>query len=614
MAVSLTQTRSNLLLLGLLLTASCPGNDWPIAKDAKPQCVLVQQFGATAAEKAAVTELATTFRTITEAEFKVLTEPKGISERAIIVGPGPLAVKYFPEVDLSRLGPEEFVMRAKGEKLLLAGGRPRGTLYAVSRFLIEQCGVRWWTPWAPNMPLQRTLLVSELDVREKPAFEYRAPFWFSGFEPAWKVHNCVNDSFLDIPKEFGGCIKYKGHAHTFYPLMPPEKYFAEHPEWYSMIKGKRTSEHAQLCLTNPQLRDFTVGRVKEWLRESPDAEIISVTQNDWAGWCECPDCKALDDAEGSHSGTMLAFVNYIAGKIESEFPNVAVDTFAYQYTRKPPKTIRPRQNVIVRLCSIECNFREPLDHPSNAAFLADIEGWSKICSRLYIWDYTTDFTGYVHPHPNWFTLGANVRLFQKFGVKGVFEQGAYGDHGAEMAELRAWLLAQLLWEPAQDDRALIKEFLEGYYGKSAATPISRYLELMHEAAKGVFLRCFLSTENRPYLNFSTLSQAERFWQQAEDGARNDSEKLLRVQIAHLPVRCAFLRSWTRLRNECVQQKATWPLPESRKLVAEEFRSVAQGVPDKQWTQVRIMNERGQTVDDFLKQFAEDPAETKTPRP
>ena len=102
-------------------------------------------------------------------------------------------------------------------------------------------------------------------------------------------------------------------------------------------------------------------RAKKWLLDCPDCQIISITQNDWAGACECPDCKALDEAEGSHSGTMLSFANYLAEKIEPEFPNVAVDTFAYQYTRKPPKTIRPRPNVIVRLCSIECCFAHPLE-------------------------------------------------------------------------------------------------------------------------------------------------------------------------------------------------------------------------------------------------------------
>jgi hypothetical protein len=611
MTIQLTGPRC-ILILGFLSVPFCLQAGWQIAADEKAACVIVQQADATEPEKAAVRELADALRQITGAEFKVAKEAEEVPGRAIIVGSGPIAAKYFPDVNLASFGAEELLMRVKGDKLLLAGGRPRGTLYAVNRFLQEQCGVRWWTPWATNTPAIKTLQIPELDVREKPTFEYRAPFWYAGFEPTWKVHNCVNDSFSEIRKELGGCIKYKGHAHTFYPLVPPEKHFAEHPEWYSVIKGKRTSQHAQLCLTNPNLRDFMVGRVKEWLRESPDAEIISVTQNDWAGWCECAECKALDDAEGSHSGTMLAFVNYIAEKIEPEFPNVAVDTFAYQYTRKPPKTIRARKNVIVRLCSIECNFREPLDHSSNAAFMADIQGWSKICSRLYIWDYTTDFTGYVHPHPNWFTLGPNVRLFHQFGVKGVFEQGAYGGNGAEMGELRAWLLARLLWDPQQDDKALIKEFLEGYYGKPAAEPIYGYLESMHEASKGVSLRCFLSTENQPYLNFSTLSKAERLWQQAEDSARGDSEKLLRVRMAHLPVRCAFLRAWSRLRNQCAEQKGTWPLAESRKAVAEEFRTVAQGVPDKEWTHVRVMSEAGQTVDSFLKGFAEDPSASKIP--
>jgi hypothetical protein len=46
--------------------------------------------------------------------------------------------------------------------------------------------------------------------------------------------------------------------------------------------------------------------------------------------------NALVDAEGGPSGSTLAFVNYIAEKIEPESPQVAADTFACQCTRKPP--------------------------------------------------------------------------------------------------------------------------------------------------------------------------------------------------------------------------------------------------------------------------------------
>lgn len=607
--------RANRLVIAyVLLLCLCPyaRADFSIAKRGKPACVIVQEQGATLVESNAVLELAATLEKITGTTFVVEQAKNGkTSKKAILVGTGAAARALFPEAALDKLRSEEIVMKVKGGRLLLAGGGPRGTPYAVYRFLQEQCGVRWWMPWATTIPARPTLSVPALDVRYAPVFEYRDPFWSTAFEPHWKLHNVANGGSHGIPEALGGCVQYKGFAHTFYPLVPPEKHFGPHPEWYSLINGQRTHERAQLCLSNPELRDFMVQRVKEWLREAPNAQIISVTQNDCHGACQCANCKAIDDAEGSPAGSMLTFVNYIAEKIEPEFPQVAVDTFAYQYTRHPPKTIQARPNVIVRLCSIECNFREPLDHPSNAAFLADLAGWSKLCKRLYVWDYVTDFAHYVLPHPNWFVLGPNVRLFQTYNVKGVFEEGAYAGPGAAMAELESWVLAQLLWNPQQNDRALIKEFLHGYYGESAGDLIGQYLELMHDASKGFNLRCYLG-KDPPHLRFQPLAAAERLWQKAEAAASReaDPDKLLRVRMGHLPVRYVCLKWWAPLRRECAEQNASWPWPESRKATAEEFRQVCEGVPGKEWTQVRVLNEPGLKVADFLKQFAEDVPDPK----
>ena len=590
-----------LAICGLL--TGLPARALEIAAHGKPDIVILRQPGATAAEQTAARELAGFLQKITGATFQIEdASVTNIPKRAIVVGSGPVAQKLFPEIAPDRLGPEEFVMRAKGQRMLLAGGRPRGTIYAVYHFLQEQCGVRWWTPWATKVPHHATLRIPNLDKHEKPAFEYREPFWFTAFDPLWKVRNGANGEHQPIPAELGGCIKYKGFAHTFYRLVPPKKYFPAHPEWFSLINGKRTADHAQLCLSNPELRDFVVSRVKQWLRKSPDAKIVSVTQNDCQGACQCTNCQAIDEAQGSPSGSMIAFVNYVAEKIAPEFPDVAVDTFAYQYTRHPPKTLRPRPNVIVRLCSIECNFRAPLDDRSNAAFLADLQGWSKICHRLYVWDYVTDFSDYLLPHPNWFVLGPNLRLFQKYGVKGVFEEGAYQGYGVEMGELRAWVLAQLLWNPQQDDRALIQEFLNGYYGKAAAKPIRHYLDLMQDASKGFYLACY-TRPNAPFRSFKVLAQAERLWRRAEKASANDPEKLERVLLAHLPVRFAFLRDWSNLRKECQEQKAKWPLSESRKVVADEFGKICQGVPGEDWTHVQVLNEGGLTVEKFLQPFA-----------
>jgi len=567
-----------------------------LAKNGTAQAVIVIDPAATATEAFAARELASYLHQITGGNFEIRTNTVAPSH-AIVVGQGKAAESLFHDVPFNQLDGEEWVIRTKGERLLLAGGRPRGTLYAVSRFLQDQCGVRWWTPWARRIPKQPTLAATNLKIRAKPAFEYRAPYWFDALDRDWSWENLCNGQFSHLTSEQGGGIDYQGFVHTFYPLVPPEKYFSEHPEWYSLIDGKRTATGAQLCTTNPKLRDFMVEQVKQQLREAPEAGIISVSQNDCFGACECANCKALDDAEGSHAATMISLVNYIAEKIAPEFPHVAVDTLAYQYTRQPPRTLRPETNVIVRLCSIECNFREPLDQPSNSSFGNDIRGWAQQAGRLYVWDYVTDFGYYIQPHPNWFVLGPNLRFFQTNHVRGVFEEGAYQSHGAEMAELRAWVLAQLLCNPRQDDRALIREFLNGYYGL-AGGPIESYLELLYAASRGYNLTCYSPTD-APFLSFQTLARAEQLWLQAEQAVAGNEDFLARVRLGHLPVRYVWLSRWDALRKECTAAGAKWPLNDSRQKVAAEWRAVADGVPGRPWTKVTALSEAGLTPESFL---------------
>ena len=587
-----------------LFIACSVRSEFIITAEGRTHCTIVQDTDATEPEKHAARELAKTLREITGAEFPIQNDASpSEDDSVIIVGPGKLAHQLFPNVAFDQLGPEELVVQSHRKHLLIAGGRSRGTLYGVSEFLQNLCNVRWWTPWASRVPRNSNLRVADVSLRAKPAFEMREPFWYPAFDAQWAWRNLCNGRSANIPPELGGCIRYKGFVHTFYPLVPPEKHFAEHPEWFSMINGKRSTDRAQLCLSNPKLRDFVVERVKQWLRESPEANIVSVSQNDWHGACTCDTCKALDDAEGSHAGSLLQFVNYVAEKIEPEFPQAAVDTLAYQYTRKPPKTIKPRPNVIVRLCSIECNFREPLDHASNATFAEDIRGWSKISQRLYIWDYTTDFAHYVQPHPNWFTLGDNIRFFKGHNVRGAFEQGAYQSHGSEMSEMRAWVLARLLWNPEQDDRALIREFLDGYYGPKAAVPIYKYFELMYAASRGHNLTCYSGTD-APFLGFKHLRDAEKLWDEAEQAVADDPDLRSRVRIARLPLRYVWLSRWPALRKECASPEL-WPLPNSRKSVADDWGKVAEGISGLPWTKVTLLNEGGLKPEQFLGRFTQD---------
>jgi len=543
-----------------------------IARGGEARARIVVAADASETERFAADELALFLHIVTGGDFPILTDP-GNSGGRLLVGPG-AARLAAPKVDLAGLGPEEIVVLSAGDDLVLAGGGPRGTLYAVYTFLEDVVGCRWWTGTASSMPWKPSLSVGDLNIRFRPPLEYREPFWYVAFDHVWAARNKANGTRAGGDALRGGRQNYEGFVHTFYGLIQPEKYFAGHPEWFSEIEGRRTTKDAQLCLTNEDMRRELVKNLKEKIRANPAATIASVSQNDCFGNCTCPRCRAVDEEEGGPAGSLLRFVNAVAADIEAEFPHVAIDTLAYQYTRKPPRLVRPRPNVIVRLCSIECSFAQPLDDPRNKAFFDDLDGWSKIAGRLYIWDYTTNFSHYVQPHPNLGVLAPNIRLFVDRNVLGIFEQGAYQSWGSEMAELRAWMLAKLLWDPSLDEERLREEFLAGYYGP-AAGPMESFLELTEKAVakSGDPLGCYSPVEAK-FLSLDMLLGSWRVLEDAKHKARRSREYGRRVKRASMPVAYVVLARWEALRDEASEGGRAWPWPGRREDLLAWFLEAA----------------------------------------
>ncbi len=564
-------------MIGLVCTAIALPATWcgaavPLSENGQAKAVIVIAADASSPEQHAASELAHFLGQIAGARFAVAGEPNQTTAN-IFVGPQAARIARS-DFSTDGLGDEGIVIQTTPDGLILAGGRPRGTLYAVYTFLEDHLGCRWWSSTESTIPARSTICLDDIDIRDVPVLEYREPYWFDALDGDWAVRNKCNGNGNRIDPTRGGRHRYEGFVHTFYPLIPPDKYFADHPEWFSEIDGKRTTERAQLCLTNEEMRAELIKNLKERLRAHPEATIASVSQNDWHGNCQCAKCKAVEEAEGSPAGLMLQFVNAVAADIEEEFPYVAISTLAYQYTRKPPKNVKPRPNVIVRLCSIECSFSKPLADERNKPFRDDIVGWSKICNRLYIWDYTTNFRHYIMPHPNLRVLGPNIRFFVDHNVKGIFEQGAYTTNGAEMAELRAWVLAKLLWDPSRDADELVDEFLEGYYG-AAAPYIKKYLNTVHDAVEsnGDWLGCF-EKHTAKYLNFETLTKGRIYLLAAEEQVRDHPELQFRVQVAQLPVMYTFMMRWNELREDAKAANAEWPMPESIRSAYDRFMEIA----------------------------------------
>lgn len=529
----------------MLLVLACPHADPSaparllLADSGKALAPILVHKSATPAEFHAAQELARFLQEITGAPFPVTAidaAPTGQGP-TIRVGPGAAAGLVTPE-EIARLGPEGTLIRTRGDTLVLAGGPPRGTLYAVYSFLDNPLGCRWFTPDVSRIPKQSRLELSPLDRTFVPRLEQRALDYPHARNPDWAARNHVNGNHARLDARHGGKIAYGPFVHTFDSILNPKDHFAQHPEYFSEVNGKRMAGRTQLCVTNPDVQRIAIDTVRRWMKQHPDATIFSVSQNDWYNFCTCPECARIAKEEGAQVGPYLRLVNAVADAVRDEFPGKAVDTLAYQFTRQPPAHTVPRPNVIVRLCSIECCFSHPLAYPGdkeNAAFASDLRRWGRLSDRLYIWDYVINFGHALMPFPNLYVLRPNIQFFLDNGVKGIYEESCYFTKGGELAELRAYLLARTLWDPATDTDQAIDEFLDGYYG-TAAPALRRYIDLIHGKAKMDAAHFHIFDGPKPdFFTDDLVTRAESLFDQAEKAAADKPAVLHRVQVARLPI-------------------------------------------------------------------------------
>ncbi|MBQ4450925.1 MAG: DUF4838 domain-containing protein [Clostridia bacterium] len=522
-----------------------------LAKDGKALALIVTAKGASEQEAYAATELRNYLTMISGAAFDAVQQ--AAEGKNICVG---AAARELLGPD-DGLGEDGFRLKVTDECVAIDGGK-RGVIYGVYEFL-EALGCRFFTPECEKVPVISCLAAEPADVRRVPVFEYRDHnYHYFRTCPRFAVKTRLNGNSANIPERFGGHNAYTWFVHTFENLVPTTVYGQEHPEYFAMYDGKRRTldrGRTQLCLTNPEVLFIATESARRALKEHPGTRIISISQNDVTPGCQCANCLAADREEGSPAGTLLRFVNAIAEALEPEFPDVIFDTLAYNHTRPVPKITRPRHNVCVRLCSIECCFSHPfetcdddrgvtLPDGTKSSFIRDLKQWGAYHDRLYIWDYTTCFAHYAAPFPNWRTLAPNMRSFANNHVKGVFEQ-ANGSvrGGADFNEMRAYLIGKLLWDPWCDAEKHIREFSDFYYG-AAGKYVREYIDaLCGRAEKDDIHVGFNDQTETPLYDEKMLAQLDEIMDRAEEAVQGDVIRLFRVKKARMCVR------WVRLKNK-----------------------------------------------------------------
>ncbi len=548
-----------------VLSVTCAAHAVPLVGPGASPAAIVTGASATKAEQTAARELSAYLTKVTGSVFSIVSESDAAGGGTRIYV-GPTAYAEQQGLDAATLGPEEWVIRTVGDSLVLVGGRPRGTLYAVYHFLEDVVGVHWWNPYEESVPTEPVLGVNALDLRGQPAFRYRDIYSMYGHDGGrFAARNRLNrDGDTPILAEYGGSMSYgpPAHCHTFYRYIPPETYFAAHPEWFSLVDGKRDANEKQLCLTNAELRavfldklktNITTSRTEAERAGQPAPSVFSVTQNDCGGMCQCPACHAIAKAEESEAGPLLDFVNHLADAIKDEYPGVCIDTLAYSMTQKPPKSIKPRDNVIIRLCDTGSNFTKPVTDPENTQFRDYLLSWSAIAKNLRVWDYAVTYAPhYGLPMPSVHTYPIDYSFYAGHNVEGVLTEHEYAIL-ADMRDFKIWMMLKMLEDPKRDYATLVSQFLDGFYG-AASGPIREYLDCLESAsaAKPSHLSMDASPLQYKYLDIGFVTGASGIFDKAEQAVAGNEVLLRRVRHARLPLDRAIVVLYSRLKTQWAQ--------------------------------------------------------------
>ena len=515
------------LLFVLITLTACNGSAQEIilASNNSSDYKIAIPPDASKLEQRAALVFQTYIRRISGVSLPIVHDEKSINFPAIYIGHTSKESKVHPQ----KMSPESSLVLTDGKDIVICGGSGKGLIYGVYGFIEKYLHCKKISnDSAIIIPSKQISIPGHIRDERKPQFIYREVYY-----PASHDAEYLEWSELQQFEDLWGLW-----GHSYNKLVPAQTYFRSHPEYYALVKGQR--QPSQLCLANEAVFKIVVDDLKKRMAQNPDAIYWSVSPNDDIGYCECDKCKAINDAQGSPSGSLIQFVNRVA----AAFPDKMITTLAYGYTHRAPKSLKPADNVYVFLSDIDAYRDKSLaDEGSAAAFRNDLKAWGALTPNLFVWDYITQFTNYLAPFPNLLTLQPNMQFFKDNGVKGVFEQGS-GDTYSEWAELRSYVTAKLLADDKADVKQLTAAFLKDYYG-NAAPYLQQYIDLLQE--KMITSHRKLDIYGNPvnewnaYLSPELLDQYSTLFDKAEAAIEGNTTLQDRVMRARLPLEYTVLQ-------------------------------------------------------------------------
>jgi hypothetical protein len=548
---------------------------------------IVVSAKADTSTRAVAEDMAAILAEITGAAFPVVTDIEEPSANEIVVGHDNSRLAGLQLAGMTEtFATDEYEIRTVGQRLVIAGGPPRGSINGMYGFLQDHLGCRWFTPAASRIPKDPDLTIGRILDRQKSAFLWREISSPSYWDTTWAARNryhtngaghssgMVADMDPRLYSSRGSC---GGHGLTYVP----ESLFAEHPEYYAEIDGKRELNkdinQRAYCVTNPGFVKWAAEWCKDKLRGAakgrsgyPPATDLGIVDN-WL-YCQCASCKASferigkGDLQVGLAGTYHEFYNRVAEEIAKDIPEFTLDFIAYHFTGVP-SGIKLHPKIQVTWCPMgacQAHSFDGCDANRDINWLGALDQWLEQTKNLRIWYYHYQSAAWM-PHMNLFATQPNFKAFQRRGVTGIMQQGidfyqrthaafdgdkqgnainakyCYLTTPQNLGHLNTYISVQLAWNPDYDVKKGITEFCQGYYG-AAAREMEQIVYLLesvssYERTMGTTFSSYAGVHQSmsmpPMLKWSAVEKMDSLFDLAEKQVAGSRELLRRVQMLRL---------------------------------------------------------------------------------
>jgi len=436
------------------------------------------------AEKTAALELTEYLGKISGVKLLTVASDEIQQGPNIYIGRNPKLPADLSKLAAASLAEEEILISTgKDGSILLCGGSPRGTLYAVYEYLYR-LGVRFYTPDYTKLPAPTKSIPLPSYYRYCPPAYARSMSLGNDAPPEWYAHNRLNSIALwgDLPVEYGSGKPEGPDMHTFWRYVPVGV-FDEQPNWAAMQNGKRLppagNSNWGMCL-RPEVRSYLADRAVEWSDRHPGYSTIWMGINDGSPFCTCDYCTEFYK---QHGGKPSSLVVQLINELAERLPNKLIKTLAYGWSMDPPENMKMRSNTVVMFCA-QADPHTSIPKGKSAAVLTKrLNGWKRVAKKIsvYLYPYPTD--NYWFPSPSFYPGAESISWASANGISELYAQisGFGGSHGSESLDLRAWVYSRMMWDPKSDARALVKEFCHDNYSV-AAEDVIKVIDMLHSKA------------------------------------------------------------------------------------------------------------------------------------